>query len=124
VVFRGVGAGGKSATFTLIGEALLRGPAACVPSSSQCLAISLKRGQTEELEFLSPNGSAVNYKLQVLSISPVKASAAAARRLGSVSKAGGVILSRRGLEPLPGLRYSPQQGVLVPTGDRVSAANR
>jgi hypothetical protein len=123
VVFRGVGAGGKSATFTLLGEALLRGAAACVPSPSQCLAISLKPGQTEELEFLAPDGTAVNYQLQVLSVSPVKASAAAARRLRSVSKAGGLILSRSGLEPLPGLRYSPQQGVLVPTGDRVPAAN-
>jgi hypothetical protein len=123
VVFRGVGAGGKSATFTLVGEALLRGPAACVPSPSQCLAVSLKPGQTEELEFLAPDGTAVSYRLQVLSITPVKATAAAARRLRGVSKAGGLLLSRGGLEPLPGLRYSPQQGVLVPVGDPVPAVD-
>ena len=69
--FRGVGAGGKSATFTLLGEALLHGPAACVPSPSQCLAISLKPGHTEELEFLAPDGSVASYQLQVLSITPV-----------------------------------------------------
>jgi hypothetical protein len=71
VAFRGVGAGGKSATFTLLNEALLHGAAACVPSPSQCLAISLKPGQTEELEFLAPDGSVASYQLQVLSITPV-----------------------------------------------------
>ena len=71
VTFRAVGASGKSATFTLLGEALLHGPAACVPSPSQCLSISLRRGQTEELEFLAPDGSVTGYKLQVLSITPV-----------------------------------------------------
>jgi hypothetical protein len=123
LVFRGVGAGGKHATFTLVGEALLRGVAACVPSPSQCLAISLKPGQTEELGFISPDGTVVSYRLQVLSTTPVKASAAAARRLGGVSRAGDRVLSRNGLESLPGLRYSPQQGVLVPAGDGGSAAN-
>jgi hypothetical protein len=117
VVFRGVRAGGKSATFTLVGEVLLRGAAACVPSASQCLAISLKPGQSEELEFLAPGGAVTSYHLKVLGITPVKASAAAAGRLRSVSKAGGLVLSRNGLLPLPGLRYSPQQGVLVPAGD-------
>ena len=114
VVFRGVGAGGKRATFTLVGEALLRGVAACVPSPSQCLAISLKPGQTEELGFLAPNGTVASYRLHVLSITPVKASAAAARRLRAVSTAGALVLSRNGLGSLPGLRYSPEQGVLVP----------
>ena len=71
VTFRGVGASGKSATFTLLGEALLHGPAACVPSPSQCLSISLRPGQTEELEFLASDGSVTGYKLQVLSITPV-----------------------------------------------------
>jgi hypothetical protein len=123
LVFRGVGAGGKHATFTLVGEALLRGVAACVPSPSQCLAISLKPGQTEELGFISADGTVVSYRLQVPSITPVKASAAAAWRLGAVSTAGDLVLSRNGLESLPGLRYSPRQGVLVPAGDGARAAN-
>jgi hypothetical protein len=71
VAFRGASASGKSATFRLLGEALLHGPAACVPSPSQCLAISLKPGHTEELEFLAPDGSVTGYQLQVLSITPV-----------------------------------------------------
>jgi hypothetical protein len=117
VVFRGVNAGGKSATFTLVGEAILRGSAACVPSPSQCQAISLKPGQTEELEFLTPGGAAVSYQLQVMSISSVKASTASVRRsLSGESKAGGQFLRRSGLVVLPGLRYSPEQGVLVVVG--------
>jgi hypothetical protein len=123
VVFRGVRAGAKSAIFTLVGEALLRGAAGCVPSTSQCEAISLKPGQTEELEFLKPDGTVVSYQLKLLSVRTVKASAAAARRLSGVSKDRGLLLSRSGLGPLPGLRYSPQQGVLVPAGDHVPAFN-
>jgi len=117
VVFRGVNAGGKSATFTLVGEAILRGSAACVPSPSQCQAISLKPGQTEELELLTPGGAAVSYQLQVVSISSVKASTASVRRsLSGESKAGSQFLRRSGLVVLPGLRYSPEQGVLVAVG--------
>jgi hypothetical protein len=123
VVFRGVRAGGKSAIFTLVGEALLRGAAACVPGPTQCDAISLKPGQTEELEFLKPDGTVVSYQLRLLSVTRVKASAAAARRLAGISKAGGLLLSRSGLATLPGLRYSPRQGVLVPAGDPVRAWN-
>jgi hypothetical protein len=123
VVFRGVRAGAKSAIFTLVGEAVLRGAAGCVPSPSQCEAISLKPGQTEELEFLKPDGTVVSYQLKLLNVTRVKASAAAARRLRGVSKDRGLLLSRSGLGPLPGLRYSPQQGVLVPAGDRVPAFN-
>jgi hypothetical protein len=123
VVFRGVRAGAKSAIFTVVGEALLRGAAGCVPSTSQCEAISLKPGQTEELEFLKPDGTVVSYQLKLLGVRRVKASAAAARRLLGVSKDRGLLLSRSGLGPLPGLRYSPRQGVLVPAGHPVPAWN-
>ena len=79
VVFRGVTAGGKSATFTLVGEAILRGGAKCLPSASQCQAIDLKTGQTEELEYLPPTGAAVTYELQLVDITSTKATASAAR---------------------------------------------
>ena len=62
-------AGGKSATFTLVGEAILRGAGACLPSASQCQAIDLKPGQTEELEYLPPTAApTVTYELRVVSI--------------------------------------------------------
>jgi hypothetical protein len=47
IVFRSVTAGGKSASFTLVGEAILRGAATCVPSAAQCQRINLKPGQAE-----------------------------------------------------------------------------
>ncbi|HLB21431.1 MAG TPA: hypothetical protein VK605_04940 [Solirubrobacteraceae bacterium] len=114
VVFRGVTAGGKSATFTLVGEAILRGEGACVPDASQCLAIDLKPGQFEELEYVPPGGTAIVYQLQVVKIDASKASAAAARvAFDDESKAGARFLRTAGLAALPGFRYSPDKGVLV-----------
>jgi hypothetical protein len=117
VVFRGVTAGGKSASFTLVGEAILRGGGACLPNASQCEAIDLKPGQVEELEYVPPEGAAVIYQLQVVSIDASKASASAARRsFRAESKAGLRFLRAAGLAALPGLRYSADKGVLVFAG--------
>jgi len=114
VVFRGVTAGGKSATFTLVGEAILRGEGACQPDASQCLAIDLKPGQFEELEYVPPGGTAIVYQLQVVKIDASKASAAAARvAFGEQSEAGARFLRAAGLAALPGFRYSHDKGVLV-----------
>ncbi len=117
LVFRGVVAGGKSATFTIVGEAIPRGSGACLPSSSQCQAIDLHAGETEELEFLPPEGAAVNYLLQVVSIKPVKASKADAHSaFQGESKAGVELLRGFGLSAVPDLRYSRTKGVLVFAG--------
>lgn len=114
VVFRGVTAGGKSASFTLVGEAILRGSAACLPNASQCQMIDLKAGQVEELEYVPPEGTPVVYQLQVVSIDASKASASAARRIfRAESKAGLQLLRSVGLSALPGMRYSADKGVLV-----------
>ncbi len=123
IVFRGVIAGGKSATFTLVGEAILRGNAACLPSASQCQAIDLKPGQSEELEYIPLGGSAVVYQLQVVSITPSKASASTARRVfGGESKSGLELLRHTGLQSLPFLRYSAAKGVLVFAGHKAFSA--
>ncbi len=122
IVYRGVVAGGKSATFTLVGEAILRGNAACLPSASQCLAIDLKPGQSEELEYIPLGGVAVTYQLQVVSITSIKASASAASRaFHGESKSGLALLRHAGLVALPGLRYSGAKGVLVFAGHKASA---
>jgi hypothetical protein len=123
IVFRGVVAGGKSATFTLVGEAILRGSAACLPSASQCQAIDLKEGDTEELEYVALGGTAITYELHVVKIESIKAKAgqlAKAAKLASVadvsgleSKAGLRILREYGLTAVPGLRYSRDGSVLV-----------
>jgi hypothetical protein len=123
VVFRGVTAGGKSASFTLVGEAILRGSAACLPNPSQCLTIDLKPGQVEELEYVPPEGAPVVYQLQVVSIDASKALAAAARRAFlDESRAGLKFLRSAGLSALPGLRYSADHGVLVFAGHPAFAA--
>ena len=66
LVFRGVTAKGKSATFTLVGEAILPGTGACLPSATQCEAVDLKPGETEQLRYLAPDGQATIYELRVL----------------------------------------------------------
>jgi hypothetical protein len=72
LTFTGAASNGKRATFKLVGEAILRGPAVCQPSASQCEAIALAVGQTEELEYLPASGSPVTYELQVTSINAEK----------------------------------------------------
>ncbi len=126
IVFRGVVAGGKSATFTLVGEAILRGSAACLPSASQCQAIDLKEGDTEELEYVPLGGTAITYELHVVKIEAIKAKAGAVGKAAKAAKIAGVadvtaggskaglqILREYGLLAVPGLRYSSDGSVLV-----------
>lgn len=123
VVFRGVIAGGKSASFTLVGEAILRGTGVCRPSTAQCQALDLKLGETEELEYIPPEGTPVVYQLQLVSVTASKATASAARRAYTgESKAGSQLLNSVGLSALPGLRYSSAHGVLVFAGHPAFAA--
>ncbi|HTD07509.1 MAG TPA: hypothetical protein VK680_01345 [Solirubrobacteraceae bacterium] len=123
VVFRGVTAGGKSATFTLVGEAILHGEGTCLPIASQCEAIDLRAGQSEQLEYLKPTGQTVTYELKVVSITSEKASAAAFRdSLHGTSKVGRELLSHDGLETIPYLHFSAAAGVLVFAGHRAFAA--
>lgn len=123
LVFAGVTAGGKSAIFTLVREVILSGPAGCHPSASQCQAIGLTPGQSEELEYIPPSGQALVYKLALVSITAVKDSAAkAVRAFHRTSPAGRALLRRAGLSALPGLRYSAAKGVVVLPGRRAFAA--
>jgi hypothetical protein len=134
IVFRGVVAGGKSATFTLVGEAILRGSAACLPSASQCQAIDLKEGDTEELEYVPLGGTAITYELHVVKIEAIKAKAGRAAKAAKIagvthvsgleSKAGLKILREYGLMAVPGLRYSRDGSVLVFRGAQHSFAAR
>jgi hypothetical protein len=126
IVFRGVVVGAKSATFTLVGEAIPHGEAVCKPSPSQCQAIDLKVGQTEELEYVPLGGTPVSYQLKLVKIETLNASSnasgkkagvATAARTGAAyggeSRAGAELLRREGLTKLPGLRYSRNGSVLV-----------
>jgi cytoskeletal protein RodZ len=123
VVFRGVTAGGKSATFTLVGEAILHGAGTCLPTASQCEAIDLRAGQSEQLEYLKPTGQTVTYELRVVSITSEKASSAVFKdSLHGTSKVGRELLSHEGLETIPYLRFSATAGVLVFAGHGAFAA--
>jgi hypothetical protein len=123
IVFRGVTPGGKSALFTLVGEAILHGSATCLPSASQCQAIELKPGQTEQLEYLPLSGAMVAYELRIVSIKSSRASSATVRSIvRSESKAGRELLRRAGLVVIPGLRYSSAVGVLTFAAHAASGA--
>ncbi len=123
LVFAGVAAAGKSAIFTLVREVILHGPAVCGPSASQCQTVRLSPGQTEELEYIVPGGQSLLYKLQLVSITAVKASAAKAASLfRSESKVGRALLRRDGLSALPGMRYAQDRGVVVIGGWSALAA--
>jgi hypothetical protein len=120
VVFRGVVAGGKSATFTLVGEAIIRGAGACRPSPAQCQVIDLQKGQTEELEYVPLGGAPTTYMLHIVDIKPAKAKEAATAKASAAhaasvgeSRAGLKLLRDAGLLAIPGMRYSRTKGVLV-----------
>jgi hypothetical protein len=122
VVFRGAMADGKSATFTLVGEAILRGEATCLPSTAQCQSIQLKEGQTEELEETPPGGTPVVYELYLLGIKKNTSSTSSEGASVRESKAGLKLLREAGLQALPGLRYSAAKRALVVTSHRAFAA--
>jgi len=119
VAFRGVvvgTAGARSVAFTLVGEAIPRGPGVCHPSAVDCQTLDLAVGQAEELEFLLPNGQTVNYLLEPASIvfvTTAKAAKAANHSYGAgVSRAGSALLRGLGLLAVPGFRYSPRTNLL------------
>ncbi len=119
VVFRGVTEGGKTATFTIVSEAILHGQAKCLPSDEQCQAIALKPGQAETLEYISASGQPVTYELQLVGINSSAGSGSGSSVqsiLRDESKAGRELLRHEGLSEVPGLRYSAAQGVLVHAG--------
>ena len=113
IVFRGVTKGKVvSATFTLVGEAILHGQGSCLPEPQDCQAIDLRPGQAEQLEYIPPSGQPVVYELRVVSITATTASAAAARRALAASPAGQSLLKTDGRTALPYLVYA-EPGVLV-----------
>lgn len=85
VMLTAVGPSGKGAIFKLLVAPILKGPASCLPSTSQCESIDLPVGQTEELNYLSATGQTVTLQLQVVSITKGEATtartASAANRL-------------------------------------------
>jgi hypothetical protein len=106
--FAGVTPGGKSAAFKLVSEAILRGPAVCVPSATQCEAIALAPGQSEELEYVQPGIAPVVYLLQVVKIEAVRVKSGGSKAAGLRAR-----VSRHPLLDETGHAHSPAAVVLV-----------
>jgi hypothetical protein len=113
IIFAGVSASGKGAIFTLAGEAILKGEGACLPSATQCEAVELAAGKSEEFAYVDANGQNAAYELKVVSIAKRKASAATAARLNRRNRAGAALLHRLAPAVLRRLRFSSAKGVLV-----------
>jgi hypothetical protein len=79
LIFAGARGNGKGAVFELSREAILKGQATCIPTASQCEAIDLETGQSEELTYLEPDGQSVPYELKLVSITKESPTASAAR---------------------------------------------
>jgi hypothetical protein len=118
VVFLGVVVpAGKAAVFGLTGEAILHGSAICKPSPTQCQAIELQVGQSETLEVVAADGTAVTYELKLLSIDKSVSSASTSRvhsAFHTQSKAARELARR--IPKLSDLHYSTQGGGLVLAG--------
>jgi hypothetical protein len=113
VIFAGVSDTGRGAVFALAGEAILKGEGACLPSATQCEALDLGVGKSEELDYLQASGQTVAYELQVVSISVHQASAAAAARLNRRDRKGQALLRHLSTPVLHHLHFSSAKGVLV-----------
>ncbi len=97
LVYIGVTKVGERAAFALIVPPILRGPAVCLPSQSQCQAIALNAGQSEELEYVKTNGETAAFELQVVKVSRRNSASGASAKALEVSQAGRLALSRAGL---------------------------
>ena len=116
IEFLGVTVSGssKAAAFSLSGEVILHGAAACLPSATQCKMIDLKEGKSEQLEYLSETGQVSTYELRVVSIASTKATSASVKSvLSAQSHAARSLLGSGGLLKLAGLHFSSQAGVLA-----------
>jgi hypothetical protein len=113
IVFAGVSDTGNGAVFTLAGEAILKGEGVCMPSATQCEAIVLAAGRSEQFEYVELNGQSVTYELRVVSIAKRQASAATAARLNRRDHAGEALMRRLAPAVLDHLRFSSAKGVLV-----------
>jgi hypothetical protein len=125
VVIKGEDAG-KAAVFSVVGEAILSGEGKCLPSPVACLALEIKPGQKEKIEYL-PSGasSAVAYELRMVAIKTSKTTITDAAHASSIgtSGAGEEALRKAHRLSLPGLHdASGLAGVFVALPHRAAGA--
>jgi hypothetical protein len=113
--FMGVTVTGKgaTATFALVGEVIISGSGACVPSATDCKLVNLKEGTSEHVEYIQPDGQPAALELRVQKIVTKQASSAS---FGVLVRAEHAVASRRSdgsLLAAAGLHYSRRIGVLA-----------
>lgn len=79
ILFERVSGSGKGAIFKFVLAPILHGQGQCLPSTSECEALELTVGQTEELEYVEANGQIVVYQLKLAAIAVNDENAASAR---------------------------------------------
>jgi hypothetical protein len=108
---------GKEALFGLAGAAILHGSGSCQPSATQCQAVDLQVGQSEQLEFVEVDGSTVTYELKLVGIDKTTSTASSARvRDAFRAQAKAARELARRAPKLAELRYSPWGGGFVFAG--------
>lgn len=117
-IFLGIRKDLKTAVFMLSTDVHAQGDGTCTPSRKDCEAVELKEGQTELLDVAANDGKVTQYELDLVKVTidwttdKQQAQAAYAR----ASHAGQRLLHDRAATSAvaSGLRYSAQQGVLLP----------
>lgn len=123
LAFLGVRSNGKTVTFAVLQPAVLTGPANCRPSRARCQQFDMRQGQTELLDYVTPQLTAVRLQLNVVSVAKKSAAAIPAKAAnGRQLHSGRAVLRRAAPAILRGLRYSQVTGTLV-GGPRAQSAS-
>lgn len=120
-IFLGVQADGKTALFLVSSDATATGDGSCKPTPANCDRVELEEGQTEFFDVVTPEGTTVQYQLDLVNVErETKASAAAADAARArESKAGRTALRKAvktGQVEVADLAYSTELGLVVPSG--------
>lgn len=125
VVYMGVRADGKTATFALMHEAILSGDGTCQPSELNCKLLDLKPGQKETLDYVQQNLSVVRYELDLVAVSTARMAQSAAVRFFHTESTVGRDLLKKDFPPEVGtLTYDYGSGALKVTAAAAAAATR
>jgi hypothetical protein len=119
-VFMGVLADGETALFLVSSDAEATGDGTCKPTPENCERVEMQAGQTEFFDVTTPDGATVQYQLDLVRVSRVRASsvgAAAAAR--SREDSDGRQALRHAIDTrqvdVDGIAFSRDLGVLVPS---------
>jgi hypothetical protein len=129
-VYLGVLADGKTAVFMVSSDAVPTGDGSCKPSATDCQTIHLKAGDTEWFDFTNPDGSVVQYQMdlvsvrkkKVTSVDAVQAAHARHSRVGAELLRDAAVHAAAASKGARSYRYLPKRGVLVRAKKRKRAA--